>query len=108
MALQVQNVNALNKLINMYMFGAFTHGFTRTMYYTRNTCITEHDHKYKLHTRQTLVTEMLQYSTLNGVLNIFLSPFTVIDDISTFEAYMRGIKKYSKPLLFPGLSYDSE
>jgi uncharacterized ferritin-like protein (DUF455 family) len=92
----------MSKLSNYYYVFAMSHGFLRTLYYTKNAKKEERDLvTYKHVERDMLYTEKATYAVLNSVMNIAFCPFNVIDDIATFECYIRGMKRYTRPCIFP-------
>jgi hypothetical protein len=93
-------VEAINRLFNIYTGLAVSHGFGRTIYYTQNAHVSEYNYKDKFVKRPILITERVQMGIINGLTNIIFSPFTFLDDVATFEMYMRGIPRYRSPFMF--------
>ena len=83
-----------------YMF-ALSHGAGRTLYYTKGAHVSEYDNKDKPIKRPILITEQVQLAVINAFTNIMFSPITILDDVATFEMYMRGSPRYRTSFIFP-------
>jgi hypothetical protein len=85
-----------------YVLFALSHGFLRTLYYTHNAKIVEVEPETRqILKRNMLVTERASYAVFNSMVNLAVCPISVLDDVATMEFYVRGIKKCSRPFLFP-------
>jgi hypothetical protein len=89
-----------HRLSEIYTGFALAHGALRSLYYTQNAMITERDENLKPFARKILLVEKFQISIVNSITNIAFCPFTVLDDIGTFEMYMCNIPRYRNPLMF--------